>query len=74
MLKEIFRDSFENFEIYNDLYGKTCMHDWMPKVVFHFQLEIKKLKMRERLEKEERLENREGDIAAQTMGMKVQKL
>ena len=34
MLKEIFRDSFENFEIYKDLYGKPCKRDWVAKVVF----------------------------------------
>ena len=27
MLKEIFHDSFENFEIYKDLYGKLCIRD-----------------------------------------------
>ena len=34
MLKEIFHDSFENFEIYKDLYGKLSKHDSVVKVVF----------------------------------------
>ena len=38
MLKEIFHDSFENFEIYKDLYGKLCKRDWVVKVVFFMQM------------------------------------
>ena len=38
MLKEIFRHSFENFEIYKDLYGKPCKRDWVAKVVFLLQM------------------------------------
>ena len=34
ILKKIFHDSFENFEIYKDLYGKSCKRDWVAKVVF----------------------------------------
>ena len=34
MLKEIFHDSFENFEIYRDLSGKPYRREWMAKVVF----------------------------------------
>ena len=34
MLKEKFHDSFENFEIYKDLYGKPFTSDWVAKVVF----------------------------------------
>ena len=34
MLKEIFHDSFENFEIYKDLYGKPCRRDWGGKSCF----------------------------------------
>ena len=29
MLKEIFRDSFEKCEIYKNLNGKPCKHDWV---------------------------------------------
>ena len=38
MLKEIFQDSFENFEIYKDMYGRPCKRDWMAKVVFLIQM------------------------------------
>ena len=38
MLKEIFHDSFENFEIYKDLYGKLCIRDCVAKVVFLIQM------------------------------------
>ena len=38
MLKEIFHDSFENFENYKDLYGKPCKRDWMAKAVFLVQM------------------------------------
>ena len=38
MLKETFRDSFENFEIYKDLYGKPGKRDWVAKVVFLVQM------------------------------------
>jgi len=38
MLKEIFHDSFENFEIYKDLYGKLCIRDCVAKVVFLIQV------------------------------------
>ena len=38
MLKEIFQDSFENFEIYKDMYGRPCKRDWMAKVVFPIQM------------------------------------
>ena len=38
MLKEIFQDSFENFEIYKDVYGRPCKRDWMAKVVFLIQM------------------------------------
>ena len=38
ILKEIFHDSFENFEIYKDLYGKSCKRDWVAKVVFLKQM------------------------------------
>ena len=34
MLKEIFHDSFENFEIYKDLYGKLCIRDCVCKSCF----------------------------------------
>ena len=30
MLNEIFHDSFENFEIYKDLYGKPFKRNWVP--------------------------------------------
>ena len=30
MLKEIFHDSFENFEIYKDFYGKPFKRNWVP--------------------------------------------
>ena len=38
MLKEIFLDSFENFEIYEDLYGKPYKHDWITTVFFRIQM------------------------------------
>ena len=38
MLKEIFQDSFENFEIHKDMYGRPCKRDWMAKVVFLIQM------------------------------------
>ena len=38
LLKELFHESFENFEIYKDLYGKPCKHDWMAKIVFLIQM------------------------------------
>ena len=37
MLKEIFRDSFEKFEIYKNLYGKPCKHDWVAKLFFSYK-------------------------------------
>ena len=37
MLKEIFRDSFEKFEIYKNLYGKPCKHDWEAKLFFSYK-------------------------------------
>ena len=38
MLKEIFHDSFENFEIYKDLYRKLCIHACVAEVVFLIQV------------------------------------
>ena len=39
MLKEIFQDSFGNFEITEkDLYGKPWKRDWMAKVAFLLQM------------------------------------
>ena len=37
LLKEIFHESFENFEIYKDLYGKPCRRDWVAKLFFLFE-------------------------------------
>ena len=37
MLKEIFRDSFEKFEIYKNLNGKPCKHDWVAKLFFSYK-------------------------------------
>ena len=37
MLKEIFRDSFEKFEIYKNLYGKPCKPDWEAKLFFSYK-------------------------------------
>ena len=38
MLREIFHNSFENFEIYKDLYGKLCKRDWVEKIVFFMHM------------------------------------
>ena len=38
MLKKIFHNSFEHFEIYQDLYGKPCKRDWVAKVIFLIQM------------------------------------
>ena len=38
MLKKIFHNSFEHFEIYQDLYGKPCKRDWVARVVFLIQM------------------------------------
>ena len=38
ILKEIFHESFENFRIYKDLYGKPLKRDWVAKVVFLIQM------------------------------------
>ena len=38
MLKGIFLDCFENFEIYEDLYGKPYKHDWITTAVFCIQM------------------------------------
>lgn len=36
MHKERFYDSFENFRIYKDLYGKPCKYDWVAHVFFSY--------------------------------------
>ena len=36
MLKEIFHDSFENFQIYKDLYRKPCKRDWVIQTLLTF--------------------------------------
>ena len=38
MLKGIFLDCFENFEIYEDLYGKPYKHDRVTTAVFCIQM------------------------------------
>ena len=38
MLKEIFHDSFENFEFSKNLYGQPCERDWVAKVVILIQM------------------------------------
>ena len=38
MLKKVFHNSFENFEVSQDLYGKPCKRYWVAKVVFLIQM------------------------------------
>ena len=38
MLKKVFHNSFENFEISQDLYGKPCKRYRVAKVVFLIQM------------------------------------